>query len=256
MNNNFKVCQADSPYRLVAIAALLAAITACGGGSGGGTTNKAPAASGITITDGNGGSAEIGDMLTGDYNYTDAEGDAEGPTSFRWMRGGVPIPGATTPMYTPVAADAGQAISFEVTPAAATGTSPGTAALAETDIMINAAPLASAVSITDVNGGNAVTGDALTGNYTYSDADFDAEGTSILRWLRDNVAIAGAVTSTYTLLADDVDHAITFAVTPVALTGTSPGDTQISASIDAVNAAPLATAVHISDDNDGNVEIG
>ena len=67
----------------------------------------------------------------------------------------------------------------------------------------NSAPTASGVSITDNNGGNTVTGDGLTGNYTYADADSDAEGMTTFRWLRDGVAIAGATASTYTLVVAD-----------------------------------------------------
>ncbi|MCC6395704.1 MAG: metallophosphoesterase, partial [Bacteroidetes bacterium] len=84
---------------------------------------------------------------------------------------------------------------------------------------VNYAPVASNVNIT----GTPTQGQTLTSNYTYSDAEGDLEGVSTFRWLRDNVAIAGATSSTYTLVAGDVDAMIKCEVTPVALTGTSPG---------------------------------
>ena len=84
--------------------------------------NSVPTASSVSITDDNGGDALIGDGLTGSYTYDDADGDAEGTSTFRWLRGGGAIGGATTLTYTLVTADSGQLITFEVTPVAATGT--------------------------------------------------------------------------------------------------------------------------------------
>jgi alpha-tubulin suppressor-like RCC1 family protein len=83
----------------------------------------------------------------------------------------------------------------------------------------NSAPVATHVTVT----GSAYTGQLLTGHYTYSDADEDPEGVSTFRWLQDGSAIPGATAITYTVTAADVGHSITFEVTPVATTGTSPG---------------------------------
>ena len=102
----------------------------------------------------------------------------------------------------------------------------------------NSAPTASGVSIADDNGGNAVAGDGLTGNYTYADADSDAEGTTTFRWLRDAVAISGATSSTYSLVAADNGTSITFEVTPVAMTGTTTGSAVTSSAL--VITIPLA----------------
>lgn len=93
----------------------------------------------------------------------------------------------------------------------------------------NEAPTASSVTITGTVLSEAdglyypETGAVLTGNYTYGDADSDAEGTSTFRWLRDDVAISGATSQTYTPVEADVSHVLKFEVTPVAATGTSPG---------------------------------
>jgi len=90
-------------------------------------------------------------------------------STFRWLRNDIAITGATAINYTLTAADSGTAIKFEVTPVAATGTSPGTAVqaiLAGTGLVANSAPQASGVSVTDSNGGSAVAGDQLVGSYT------------------------------------------------------------------------------------------
>jgi len=83
----------------------------------------------------------------------------------------------------------------------------------------NSAPTASDVAIT----GTAEVGQTLSGGYTYFDADFDPEGTSMFRWLRNGSAIGGAAGLSYTLVAADAGASIVFEVTPVALVGISPG---------------------------------
>jgi len=83
----------------------------------------------------------------------------------------------------------------------------------------NDAPVASNVQIT----GDLQEGAVLTGSYSYADTEGDLEGTSTYRWLSDGVAIPGATTLTYQLVAGDVGALITFEVTPVAQTGTLTG---------------------------------
>jgi len=96
---------------------------------------------------------------------------------------------------------------------------------------VNAAPVASAVSVT----GCEILGEILTASYTYTDAEGDAEGATTFRWFRavdasgtGATVIAGATTNTYTLTALDVGFYIAVEVTPVALTGTITGAPTIS----------------------------
>ncbi|HED64161.1 MAG TPA: VCBS repeat-containing protein [Planctomycetes bacterium] len=202
------------------------------------TANSAPTASSVTITDVNGGLALLGDMLLGSYTFADADGDLEGSSTFRWLRDGSAIPGATLTSYTLVSADIPASITFEVVPVAMTGASPGSAAASlplVTSASSNAAPTATGVAISDGNGGSPVSGDLLTGSYVYGDAEGDLEGTSTFRWLRDGTAIVGATSTGYTLVPADIPADITFEVVPVALTGTSPGVAAVS--------APLPTGI-------------
>ena len=65
----------------------------------------------------------------------------------------------------------------------------------------------------------------------------------------------GATTTSYTLVAADLGTSIEFEVTPVALTGVSPGTAETSASVGPVlpaNTAPTASGVNIS----GTAEVG
>ena len=194
--------------------------------------NVAPEATGVSIA----GTAQVGEELTGSYTYIDADGDAEGVSTYSWLRDGAPIAGAVGESYTLVAADEGTLIVFEVTPVAQSGESPGAAAPSAAVGPVasaggNVAPEATGVSI----GGTAQVGQELTGSYTYFDADDDAEGVSTFRWLRDGAAIAGAVGDSYTLVAADEGALIVFEVTPVAQAGTSPGAAAQSAAVGPVS---------------------
>ena len=223
------------------LVSLLILTAACGGGGGGGTAaNDAPVASAVSITDNNGGSVLVGDTLTGTYTYSDTENDAEGTSTFRWLRNGTAIGGATASTYVLVTADSGQSITFEVTPVAASGTATGTASTSAGTSVANSAPTASAPGITDNNGGQLFIGDTITGTYTYNDVDADAEGTSTFRWLRNGSAIGSATALTYVLVAADSGQNISFEVTPVAATGTTTGTAVESSAV--VPSTPLTTA--------------
>lgn len=117
-----------------------------------------------------------------------------------------------------------------------------------TDIILNAAPVASSVNIS----GTLRIGQTLNGEYTYSDSDNDLEGTSTYQWFRaddasglNTAAISGATNATYTLTAADNGKHVRFGVTPVAATGTSPG-TQAFSSWQLINSFPVATNVAVS----------
>jgi len=85
-----------------------------------------------------------------------------------------------------------------------------------------AAPEASNISVSGIFRED----ESLTATYTYSDANSDAEGSSIYQWYRaddangtNTTAIDGANSLSYTLARADRGNFIRFAVTPVAQTG-------------------------------------
>ena len=86
------------------------------------TNGAAPVASAVSIS----GTAQVGQLLTGTYTYADANGDPQGTLTFRWLRNGVAIGGATASTYTLVAADQGNTITFEVTPVSTVAPTTGT----------------------------------------------------------------------------------------------------------------------------------
>lgn len=109
----------------------------------------------------------------------------------------------------------------------------------------NAVPVASGVAVSV--SGSLQTGETLTGIYTYSDAENNAEGASVFRWLRSDDAsgtnrAAIATSKTYTVGEDDIGKYLSFEVTPVAAAGTSPGVAVESALAGPVVAIPVITA--------------
>jgi uncharacterized repeat protein (TIGR01451 family) len=201
--------------------------------------DRQPEASNVSIS----GIPQVGQVLTGNYTYADVDGDLEGASTFRWLRDGAPIAGATNRDYALVVEDAGALIRFEVTPVAETGASPGPAATSEAvgPVTVNPdpdpipePPTASNVSISGIP----QVGQVLTGNYTYADLEGDFEGASIFRWLRDGTPIAGATDRAYALVVEDVGALIHFNVTPVAQTGPSPGSEATSPPVGPVTSRP------------------
>ncbi len=212
------------------------------------SANSAPTASAVSIS----GTAQVGQLLTGNYTYNDADSDPQGTSTFRWLRNGTAIAGATAKTYTLVAADAGTNIVFEVTPVAQTGVLVGTPV--QSAPVGPVAPASAAPYATNVNiSGTAQVGQLLTGNYTYNDINGDPEGTSTFRWLRNGTAIAGATAKTYTLVAADATTNIVFEVTPVAQTGVLVGTPVQSAPVGPV--AAITYTLTAGNDGHGTVTL-
>ncbi|MBN4063751.1 hypothetical protein JYT79_03115, partial [Cardiobacterium sp. AH-315-I02] len=214
--------------------------------------NTAPVVSDVNITVDGGGIASLGSGLTGSYIFADVDGDVDSST-FRWLRDGVAIAGATAQNYTLVTADIGPVITFEMVAKAGTGTSPGNTANATLTIA-NTAPVVSGINIAVDGGGIASLGIGLTGNYIFADVDGDVDS-STFRWLRGGVAIAGAIAQNYTLVTADIGPVITFEVVAKAATGTSPGNTA-TATLTVTNTAPVVNDVRITDESVGSVLVG
>ncbi|WP_455708901.1 hypothetical protein [Brevibacillus centrosporus] len=85
--------------------------------------NSAPVASNVRVI----GIPEVGELLTGNYTYSDVNSDREGTSTFKWYADDVLISGANSNTYTLTASEVGKTIKFEVTPIAQTGTIKGAA---------------------------------------------------------------------------------------------------------------------------------
>ena len=115
-----------------------------------------------------------------------------------------------------------------------TGTPIGNAVLSPVSSLVssNQAPTATNLSIT----GTVEVGEQLTGGYLYSDAESDSQGISLFNWYKSSTKTGTKIlihsgSTTYTLLSSDKGFYIFFEVTPVAVSGTSPGLTVMSSNV-------------------------
>lgn len=212
-------------------------------------TNDPPVATINPVT----GSLNVGGLLTGNYVYSDAEGDIQGGSTYQWssspVSGGIfnPIAGETGTGHIITMSEQGYYFKFSVTPRAATGTVTGSTVTSPEYGPANSKPVASAVIIT----GTASIGSLLSGFYSYSDPDGDLQGTSTFRWLRNGTtAIPGATSLNYTVTSADEGFTISLEVTPVSSTGfpntgNSVLSSPTSAVIDPSPLTPVATEVCI-----------
>jgi surface protein len=184
------------------------------------------------------GTLEVGEILTGSYEYNDPSELPEDGSTYQWYRADdqfgfnmTIIVGATDTTYTLVAADEGKYVSFEVIPS--NGIESGIPAASEFSGPIGAGsggsgnnpPVASNVTFT----GTLEVGETLTATYNFNDADSDTESGSLFTWYRSDDAagngktsIGGADLTTYTLVSADEGKYISFSVIPA--DGTDAGN--------------------------------
>ena len=204
------------------------------------SSNTAPVAQQVTLSTAN-LPAYINTVLNGSFRYADGDGDVESGTLKAWLRDGQPIEGADQDSYTATAQDLDKTLQYRVTPAAATGKSPGAAVLSSGIKIENSPPRISGLVIGGNLSGPADTGDVLTLSYNFHDADGNGEGASEYEWLRDGVAIGGAIKNSYMLTLDDAGKTITVKVTPLARTGASPGLPVVSNAVKVVSPNAVLT---------------
>jgi hypothetical protein len=192
--------------------------------------NDPPIASGVGI---NTADARIGIVNTGVYTFSDPDGDGPGTHTYKWYRSdyssGVPataITGATSLTYTPVIADGGKWICFEITPVDEYGLA-GTP-LKSAFKYINALPVASNAQ---VYAPLIQPGETIKGRFTYADAEGNPRGNANYQWYRSTAVnptpgspgnLIGS-DSAYVLKNADAGKYLWFRVEPVATAGSTPG---------------------------------
>lgn len=185
---------------------------------------SAPVADNTVIT----GEGFVGAVLTGNYDFTDADGDLEGASQLAWERDGVAITDATGTTYTAADLDENTNLTFCVTPISATGIPTDGVEACSLPLAITRkiedAPVAADVLASVQSGGIAEIGEVLVSSYTFQHADA-SEGDSIGNWVVDSVdqpSCTIAQGCEYPLTQADVGKVISFCVTPKTLLGT-PG---------------------------------
>jgi hypothetical protein len=144
--------------------------------------------------------------------------------SYKWLREGAAIAGATGSSYRTTAVDASKRISLVVT-----GFKTGytTAAKTSAAVVVKPAPLTSAAPT--------VTGKPTVGGKVGAKTGTWTTGTTFTyQWKRNGQAISRATASTYAPTASDANRAIT-----VVVTGTKPGHTAVARTSNAATVKPL-----------------
>ncbi len=159
------------------------------------------------------GSAKVGQTLTASPgNWV----PASAAFSYQWLRGGVPISGATAATYTLTGPDLAAVLSVRVT-----GTEPGYLSATRTSVPTGVVAAGSLTPRTPVIDGNRQVGALLTAD----PGDWGAGGASLsYRWLRNGTPIWHATSRSYLVAAADIGAMIT-----VAVTGRAPGYSPVSA---------------------------
>jgi uncharacterized protein YjbI with pentapeptide repeats len=129
--------------------------------------------------------------------------------TYQWLRDGVAISGATKDTFLLTADDNTKQISVEVT-----GTKPGYATVKQTSSTVTIEAGAQTLTPTPIVTGTSKVGQTLTA----TPGNWDSGVTLTYQWLRDGVAISGAIKSTLQLTADDNTKQIS-----VEVTGTKTG---------------------------------
>ena len=162
-----------------------------------------PATGSLSIT----GTVQVGETLTVDTSGVGDEDGRENATfSYQWLADGTAISGATAITYTPVEADEGKAITVQVSFTDDAGNDE--ASTSEATDAVAAAPAAPAAN-NPATGAPTIRGTAQVGEMLAADTSgmSDADGLSNVsfsyQWLADDVEIASATGSTYTLADSD-----------------------------------------------------
>ena len=125
------------------------------------------------------------------------DADGLGAFSYQWLRGGIPIAGATGSTYTLADADVGGLISVRVDYTDQQGTAESlTSAQTAAVLNLNDAP----TGLPTISG-SAIEDQTLAAD-TSAIADADGLGAFSYQWLRGGAPIAGATGSTYKLVYD------------------------------------------------------
>ncbi|HUX58660.1 MAG TPA: T9SS type A sorting domain-containing protein [Bacteroidales bacterium] len=219
------------------------------------SSNDPPSAGIVIIT----GTPQVKQTLSGHYSYSDSEGDLQGISTYQWYSSensnGIPdavISGATALSYELKNTERDKFIALKVTPVALEGTLVGPEATsAWIGPVNNNPPVASSVYITgallDVNS-------AITGHYTYTDAEGDIENGSTYQWYSsDDIGgpyslIPGEIGIAHVIKITEQGKFFEFFVTPVTSTGTTTGTEVPSPGYGPANTKPSASDVTIIGD--------
>jgi sugar lactone lactonase YvrE len=225
--------------------------------------SSAPTATNVQVTP---NPARTNNILTASYTYADPDNQPEGTSEVRWFKNGVLQPAYNNLKTVPASATTkGESWYFTVRPCDNTPVC-GVTQTAPALTIANTAPVATVPSISPAAPKGT---DALTANFTYTDADGDAQSGSEIRWFKDGVEqIALANRSTlqagtaakgqnWYFIArprDGVDFGTAVTAPSVAIGNTAPAATQLTLLPANPRAAETLTASYTYSDPDGDLQ--
>lgn len=193
------------------------------------------------------GNMNVGSTLLAEYDYSDADGDAEGNSTFIWYKGDSPgsatnaIPGATASTYNIQMADTGKYFRYGVSPVAATGnTTAGTTVNSSASAKVNNAPYVDNVYIP---ASVSVLSD-IEVTYDFHDPDSGDDDACTFRWFKDGVEFINQ-SDTYTTIAEDQGSDFYVIITPVSDNGYPNTGDDVTSGTCTVSVSAVPEAINV-----------
>jgi len=193
------------------------------------TVNTVPYATAVSVTP---DPATTSSSLTCNYTYNDDDNDLEGDSTFKWLEGDVEEPGEVDSTLDSSKTAKGEGWKCEVTPVAATGTSPGTAVQSDAVTIGNTVPVAvlsASTGATPINTAVTFTGSCsdIDGNAELSSCEIDfGDGNSGLEFTEPEMVHVFASADSFTITLTATDESTATDVDSVSVTvGTASAPT-------------------------------
>jgi hypothetical protein len=204
--------------------------------------SSAPTATNVQITP---SPPRTADALTASYTYSDPDNQPETGSQIRWFKNGVEQTAYANSRTVPSTATAkGNVWYFTVQPCDNTPVC-GLTQTSPTVTVLNTAPTAASPAITPAS--PTVT-TALTADYTYADADGDAESGTEIRWFRNGVEQT-ALANLRTVPAGTATKGQTWYFTVRPRDGADFGTAVQAATVTIANSSPTASQAEVTPSN-------
>ena len=201
------------------------------------TVANSPASGAPSIS----GTAQVSETLTVDTSgIADADGLTNASFAYRWLADDVEIAGATASTYTLTSSEQGKTIKVRLSFTDDAGNEESVTSAATEAVTVANSPASGAPSFS----GTAQVSETLTvGTSGIADADGLTNASFAYRWLADDVEIAGATASTYTLTSSEQGKTIKVRLSFTDDAGNEESVTSATTGLVAAAPSPLTATV-------------